>query len=302
MRHFDEIISLLSDDKASLASALLKTKVLLRRLGHPEIEPWINDELTGYRADARVPDYRIVGARLTGTLENMARRQTGVGLATWHLPDHVRENLCTAHLGQSVVELESFATAQEGTLASPVPPELYGILGQAYSGGHVTSARSVIGTTQIAGVLTEIRSRLLDFLLNLQDTMGDVPESDMKKAAEGINARELFNNTVIGANATIIVGSHNQTTVCNVAKGDLAALQKVLADAGIARDDLAALDHAIGEDGDTPHQTRQLGPRVGAWIGTMVQKAATGAWQIGIGAGGNLLASAIALYYGHPAP
>ncbi|AQH02716.1 hypothetical protein A9R05_27765 [Burkholderia sp. KK1] len=300
MRLFDEIVALLSDDKASLGSALLKTKVLVRRLGHPELDPWINSELTGYPNGVRVPEYRVVGARLTGTVENRAWRRTNVDLATMHLPDDLRETLCTAHMGQSVVELERFATAAEGTLASPVPPEICAILGQAYSGSHVTSAKSVIGTTQIAGVLTEIRSRLLDFILGLQDRLGDIPEEDMKKAAEGINAAEMFRNTVIGANATIIIGNHNHTTVTNVAKGDMRTLHQALADAGVSKADLEALDSAIGEDGETAQQTGRFGPRVAAWIGSMVQKAATGGWNVAIGAAGNLLATAIGHYYGQP--
>lgn len=299
MRQFDEIISLLSDDKASLASALLKTKVLLRRLGHPELEPWVSDELTGYPREGRVPDYRIVGTHLTGTVETVAQRRTGVTLPTMHLSTALRERLCTEHLGHSVAALEGFAAAKDGTVVSPVPPELYGTLSEAYSSGQITSARSVISSTQIAGVLTEIRSRLLDFLLNLQDTMGDVPEEDMKKAAEAINAREMFNHSIFGPNTTIVVGSHNQTTVSNVAKGDLAGLHKALAAEGVARDDLAALTDAIDKDGALPQQTRAFGPRVGAWIGGMVQKAATGAWQISIGAAGNLLATAIGAYYGN---
>ena len=42
----------------------------------------------------------------------------------------------------------------------------------------------------------------------------------------------------------------------------------------------------------------KFGPRVSAWIGKMIGKAAEGSWQIGLGAAGNLLAQAIAKYYG----
>ncbi|WP_250519214.1 hypothetical protein [Caballeronia sp. ATUFL_M1_KS5A] len=300
MRLFDEIVDLLSNDRASLGSALLKTKILMHRIGHKELDPWINDELNGYPADAVVPEYRIVGARLTGTLENIARRYSGVTLATLHLPEKVRENLCTAHLGHSVVELEGFATAKDGTVATAVPPELYGLLGQAYDGAHVTNARSIIGATQVAGVLVEIRSRLLDFVLNLQDKIGNIAEEDMKKAAEGINAQEMFNSAVFGANATIIVGSHNRASVSNVsAKGDVSHLHSALEASGVNPQDLEALDGAINADGDAPYRSKVFGPKVSEWMGKMVQKAATGSWQVGIGAAGNLLATALSGYYGH---
>ncbi|MGF7130538.1 hypothetical protein P3T40_002013 [Paraburkholderia sp. EB58] len=117
----------------------------------------------------------------------------------------------------------------------PLPPELYGILGQPYGNAHVVSAKSVIGSTQIAGVLIEIRSRLLEFVLNLQDKIGDVPEAELKKAAAGINTQGIFTSAIFGPNATIIVGNHNTTSVTNtINEGNIGELEKILLEAGVA--------------------------------------------------------------------
>ena len=299
MQLFDDIISLLSDDKGSLATALLKTKVLMHRIGHKDIDGWLNSELNGYPRGGAVPDYRIVSAHLTGTVENLARRYTNVTLATLHLPDDFRERFCTEHLGHSVAELQEFAVAKEGSVSSAVPPEFYGILGKPYDNAHVTSARSVIGSTQIAGVLVEIRSRLLEFVLNLQDKLRDVPEAELKKAAAGVNTQGLFTSAVFGSNTTIIVGNQNTTTVTNtINEGNIGQLEQVLREAGVAQDDLVTLNQAITDDGNAPKQTKSFGPKVAHWIGNMMQKAASGGWQIGVSAAGNLLSSAISHYYG----
>ncbi|WP_233875141.1 AbiTii domain-containing protein [Paraburkholderia adhaesiva] len=299
MQLFDDIISLLSDEKSSLASALLKTKVLMHLIGHKDIDGWLNSELNGYPSNGAVPEYRIVSAQLTGTVENMARRYTNVTLATLHLPDEFRERFCKAHLGHSVAELQEFATAKEGSVGSAVPPEFYGILGQVYDNAYVTSARSLIGSTQIAGVLVEIRSRLLEFVLNLQDKIGDVPEAELKKAAAGVNTQGLFSSAIFGSNTTIIVGNQNTTTVTNtINEGNIAQLEEVLREAGVPADDLVTLNRAISDDGDAPKQTKSFGPKVAHWIGNMMQKAASGGWQIGVAAAGNLLSGAISNYYG----
>lgn len=299
MQLFDEIISLLSDDKGSLASALLKTKVLMHRIGHKDIDGWLNSELNGYSRDGAVPDYRMVGAELKGTVENIARRYSNVTLATLHLPDDVRERFCRVHLGHSVAELQEFAVANEGSVSSAIPPEFYGLLGKPYEHAHVSSARSVIGSTQIAGVLVEIRSRLLEFVLNLEDKIGDVPEADLKKAAAGVNTQDLFTSAVFGPNATIIVGNQNTTTVTNtINEGNIGQLEQVLREAGVAQDDLVTLNQAIADDGNDPKQTKSFGPKVASWTGNMMQKAAAGGWQIGLAAAGNLLSSAISKYYG----
>jgi hypothetical protein len=299
MQLFDDIVSLLSDDKGSLASALLKTKVLMHRIGHKDIDGWLNSELNGYSGGGGVPDYRVVGAQLVGTVENMARRHTNVTLASFHLSEEFRERFCKAHLGHSVTELQEFAVAKEGSVGSAVPPEFYGILGKPYDNAYVTSAKSIIGSTQIAGVLVEIRSRLLEFVLNLQDKIGDVPEADLKKAAAGVNTQGLFASAVFGSNTTIVVGNQNTTTVTNtINEGNVGQLEQVLREAGVAQDDLVTLKQAITDDGNGPKHTKSFGPKVAHWIGSMMQKAASGGWQIGLSAAGNLLSSAISSYYG----
>ncbi|MBV8659046.1 MAG: hypothetical protein JO142_14565 [Burkholderiales bacterium] len=299
MRLFDEIVSLLSDDTTSLASALLKTKVLMHRIGHKDMDSWLNSELNGYPPGGDVPDYRIVGARLVGTIESVGWRRTNFTLASMHLPEDVRERLCTEHLGHSVTELQEFAVVKTGDVASPVPPELFGLLGKAYENAHVTSARSVIGSTQIAGVLVEIRSRLLDFVLNLQDKIGDVPEDELKTAAAGVNTQDLFKQAVFGSNTTIIIGNQNTTTVTNtINEGNAEQLEHVLSKAGVAQEDLTVLKQAIADDGNVPKQTKSFGPKVADWVGCMVKKAASGVWQIGVGEAGTLLSSTISSYYG----
>jgi hypothetical protein len=59
----------------------------------------------------------------------------------------------------------------------------------------------------------------------------------------------------------------------------------------------ADLQQAVENDGQ-PTNEGKLGPRVSSWIGGMVKKAADGSWGVGVSAAGNLLARAIAKYYG----
>jgi len=44
----DEIIEILSSDSGKLSDALIKTKVLLHKIGHKELVPWVDSELKGY--------------------------------------------------------------------------------------------------------------------------------------------------------------------------------------------------------------------------------------------------------------
>lgn len=56
MKLINEIIDTLSSDTGKLSDALIKTKVLLHKIGHKELVPWVNNELNGYPDRDSVPD------------------------------------------------------------------------------------------------------------------------------------------------------------------------------------------------------------------------------------------------------
>jgi hypothetical protein len=99
-----------------------------------------------------------------------------------------------------------------------------------------------------------------------------------------------------GDGAVINTGDNNYiNTNTSIQKGDLGTFQKRLLDMGIDPGDVEEISNII--------QTEQpnganLGPKTSSWIGEMVAKALNGTSKIGIGAAGNLLATAVKLYFG----
>ena len=65
---------------------------------------------------------------------------------------------------------------------------------------------------------------------------------------------------------------------------------------GVSEADIADLGRAMS-DGPNPASSG-FGPKVSAWMGRMISKAADGSWAIGTGAAGNLLSTALSKYYG----
>ncbi|CAN7808019.1 hypothetical protein [Paraburkholderia hospita] len=301
MRLLEEIVNLLSDKDGSLTDALLKTKVLMHRIGHKELADWVNDELNGYTSDRPVPDYRVIPIRLHGDVSNIAWRYPATQLPTAHLDKDVRERFRIEKLRQSVQVLEQLS---EGTdsLMRPVQPEFYALLAK---GGidpsfHIDRAWVQFEPTQIVNVLIEVRSRLLDFALNLQGELGDVTDDKMKEAAKGIDAPGMLASAVFGDNTTFVFGNNNATTITNaVNKGDFASLAKAFRDKGVSEADVAELKAAVDDDDPIAvAETKQFGPKIKMWMTTMTAKAINGVWGIGIGAAGNLLADTIGRYYG----
>jgi hypothetical protein len=298
MKLLDEIIDLLSDENGSLNAALLKTKVLMHKIGHAELAEWVNDELNGYGRDKTIPDYRITRGRVVGNVQNIAMIYNAMDLPTGHLPEKLRAHLERHEMNQSMTVLEELSKGQ-GTLRMPLEPAITIAIGEALAQGHwVQKGWVEMVPTQIKNGLAQVRARLLDFALKLQDELGEIREDDVKEAMSKADISAMFHGAVFGDNATVIIGNHNTMTVKNtVKKGDFESLIRLLQDNGVADADIVALQTAIHTDGTLTDPKAAFGQGVKAWMTKMLGKAVDASWQIELGIAGGLLTEALKAYY-----
>lgn len=304
MKIINEIMETLSSKDGKLSDALLKTKILLHKIGHKELVEWVNNELNGYSDLASLPPYRLIPAQVLVNASNIAYRVTSHPIPLLHLDDDYRESLQTAKMGQSLAVLEKFTEDPEGILQSPIPMEANGILGKGLSNGYrIERAWCQIGQTDITQILIEVRSRLLDFILGLSDELdGNMTDEEVKQKSTEIDAASLFNNSIFGDNTTIVVGSGNSQVVKNqVIKGDFSALSEKLRGHGVDETDIEELKTAISSDeSQMCLREKKFGPSVKAWLQKMLNKAVDASWQVELGVASSLLANALQNYYGWP--
>lgn len=298
MKILDEIIDLLSDEKGSLTAALLKTKVLMHSIGHAELAEWVNDELSGYPKDKPVPPYRVVGGRVAGNIQSMVMIQSNVNLPTMHLPKKLKDWLENHELREAMAVMEEMAQTKAGTsLHMPLSPEIGAQIDKAMDGYWVQKCWVEMQPWQIKNGINQVRSRLLDFALNLRDKLGGVEEQEVKVAAQKNDVPAMFHGAVFGDHAVVVIGDRNQTEISNVVKkGDFESLASLLVKNKVVEADVLDLKEAIAADGEPLHA--QYGERVKAWVGKMMGKALDGSWAIGIGAAGTLLAEALKAFFG----
>lgn len=299
MEIIDKLIDELTDKKIPLTDILIKTKVLAHKLKNEELKTWIESELKGYSDDS-LPEYRILGCQIIGTISNGFQRANNYPIPLVGLDQKLREEMLTVKLYQSISTLDEFVRNEKGgKLYMNIPPEMYGYLSRDFNGGFVIEyAKREIDRTQVLQTLTAVRTKLLDFFLKLNDELGD--SKDITTLTEGKSKQKvasLFHSTVFGDNTTIIVGDNNTQTVTNVKKSNFDSLEKHLLSNGVKKEDLNELKEYI--DNDDPNiNNKEFGAKVKGWISKMLTKAMDGSWQIGLGAAGNLLADSIGKYYG----
>jgi len=301
MKLIHEIIELLSSDTTSLNNALLKTKVLLYKLGEKDLIAWVNSELNGYDSVDNLPIYRVLGVSVMGNVSNLVYRYPNHPLPLAHLDKKLRQCLETTYLTQSVAVLESYAR-DESDLQVTIPPELYPSLSKGLSGGyHVENAWGKHSAGAILQAITEIRSRLLDFVLELSERIPEeLTENEMKEKSKEIGTSELFRNAVFGDNATIVVGNSNIQNIRNtIAKNDFEALAAELRKYHVKEEEITSLREALDADYGAPeHNEENFGKNVLNWISAMLAKATNAAWNINLGIASNLLTEALKAYYG----
>jgi hypothetical protein len=301
MNLIDEIVEMLSSTDGSLTGALLKTKVLLHKIGHEELVAWVNHELNGYPDSAELPEYRRLSAQVLANMTNGAWQATGHPVPLGHLTKEQRESLEIARMGQSLAVLEKMA-GKGKKLQAAIPMEANGLLSEGLASGFkIQSAWCETTTASLEQIFIQVRSRLLDFVLGLKGRLGeDVPNSEIKQRTGSIDTSGLFRSAIFGDNTTIVVGSHNTQRVTNISlKGNFDALAEHLQRYGVSGSDVAALKNAIGSDaGASELREKKHGPAVKSWLQKMLTKAVDASWQIELGVAGNLLSDALKNYYG----
>ena len=165
---YNDILSKLSDSSAPLQDVLLKLKILAHRLNNKNLTDFVNSELNGYQ-DSKVPKYRCIKGVLIGTVSNGYHIHKDTQLPTMHLKKHKLEDIELCEMPDSVGTLISYADAKDDNLNKIIPPELYGILSETYGNGYMVQRAYVpISNAQIKGILTSIRSTILDLIFAIE--------------------------------------------------------------------------------------------------------------------------------------
>lgn len=169
-----------------------------------------------------------------------------------------------------------------------------------YEGLHCVQAWKVLTAGSVHGVLDAVKTKVLDFTLELQkahpELMKDTDTQSDKPTHEEV--KNVFHTTIYGSVGAIANASSNFSQNVSIGTGDLRALKKLLKDAGVPDDAVAELETAMAEDQEESKGRGKLGARVKAWLGTLLVKAGSGTWHVALETASSLIPAAIAGYLG----
>ncbi len=295
--HLDDLIARLSDESQSITDILLKTKVLLADIEQPELVGWVNRELNGYPDAAELPAYRVVPAQVRANLIAMTFRVESHPIPLAHIEPEQREHLESSEVRDGLPVIEALVRKSGGRVQRPLPMEANGVLAKGLAEGvHINQAWVEIGDVHLANIPAQVRSRLLDFMLELRANVGrDVSTDKLKERSQELDMVGAFHGAVFGDNVTINLGSNIRQIVRNTKVTSEADLFATLKDVGVEPAELDELKKAL--DQDTSERGKPtLEGATGRWFTALLSKASVGALKIGANVVTSVVAAALTHY------
>lgn len=185
------IIDELTDSKVNLGSVLLKVQVLAHLLNNTKLKEWVYDESNGYKSSTDVPAYRIIPSIVKGNIIHGNAKYTDIQLSIHGIKDNYNVDLNEIRLRNSVAALENMLY-KEDNFSIPVPTGLYNAISKNYDSNYtsVISAGQVVSLNSVEGVISSIKSKLIQFMLDIADEIGEGEKIDIVKKKSKID--DLF--------------------------------------------------------------------------------------------------------------
>ncbi len=302
MTLLEDIQNAAIDRKSDLGTLLRKCKLLAARLNNSQLDNWVIWESNGYPSDVEIPNYRVWPLEVKGHFAGPFGAFTkNIQIPLALLPKNVRKSYEQYKCRQSIASIEAILEKDEGTGTLTISTgDLALALGtNVYEGQNCIQAWAECGRGHLVEVSNSVRNRILDFTLAVwkeAPTAGENIAGATEKLGAG-RITQIFNTTVYGGAANLVGSADSSLITFNIGIKDFTSLERVLRDNGVSGQDINELKLALGAEGEVQKKDG-YGPKVSAWVSKMMEKAADGSWNIGLGAAGNLLAQAIAKYYG----
>jgi len=269
-------------------------------MGEQDLAGWLNNEINGYSANVEIPEYRRIPSAVRVNCSNPGWRATNHPIPLSHLTAEQKASLEEMHMREALIELEELAKADK--IGRDIPMEVNGYLSRGLDNGFIVErAWCEANPASIRAILVQVRSRLLDFLLELKNKIGDeTSEAAMRDKASDIDTAGLFNRAMFGSNTTIVIGHHNvQDVTAITGADDFDRLEAILRSVGISSAEINSLQRTIDAE-KREGKKLSLGGRIGGWIADITAKAADGAMQTSVDQIFGVVVKAIGAYLGIP--
>ncbi|UID79500.1 hypothetical protein J3U96_03705 [Stenotrophomonas maltophilia] len=242
------------DSSIPLSDLLRKCTLLAARLQNDELRTWVASELNGYDSADELPPYRVATVVSKGHFSGPFQsglRNANIPLAC--LPHQFHEMLSHTHIQNGIAALESLVKNSDGgTLRELWNPDLVAHFGKdIYDGMNCMEAWKVIPVSAIVGVLDTVRTKVLNFAIDIEAAApeaGEAPPNVEPIAQERL--QQIFHTNIYGTVQNVANGSPGTTQTATSVHNESALfteLVKAISTSAADQDTIRRLTEAVEE-------------------------------------------------------
>lgn len=200
-----ELITDLAYDRITLNQGLTRAKIISSKIGDSNFSNWIKSELNGYSSDETLPNYRITQCDLKATINDFGALRV-IPIDASVLDEKIGGRVYTIHLTQDIDSLES-AIKEAGSeeIIFKMPHKLVSNL-SAMTRTHLIDAGKEVQKSQLRYVVSQTKQRLIDALIQLNETFPDFENSFITSAENKEKVQNIINNHIYGENINTNIG------------------------------------------------------------------------------------------------
>lgn len=287
-----------ADDSVSLSSVLRRCQILASRLSYTPFKEWVGNESNGYPPHVELPEYRVMhGVPSKADFIGPTHKVSNYPVPPNLLPDEeLRRLIGMMTLRDGVAEYEAMLTEAKGHPGGAIKNPWPGDMAQQLlhmQGMHCIEAWQELPMSAVAGMLSQIRNRLLAFTLEIEQSSPDLGERSATEH-ERQTVAATYQTIILGGSQTIVHGGRVEQHI-TIEQGDVAGLILALKDLGVPAGDIRSLTQALDEDRS---EGEPLGHKTQAWLADAGKQIAAGAWQVGVASASEVIAGAVRSYLG----
>ena len=288
------------DGTSNLTSLLRKCQILASTLGNQDFKRWVSCELNGYGDSEDIPQYRRLTADSVGTFSGYGGRiLRNQPIPMCNLPEEIAERLSAVSFTEGVGSIEHLLkNSKDGQLTSRWPSVVIARYQAKFIKNFVLmEAFMMVSRAEVAGILENIRNRILEFVLELGEKYPgkgfEKPERDVESGV----VQSVVNNYIFGNGNRVASGLNaSNDVIIEAGKGNWDMLSATLSELGLSTEDIDKLGSALKVE--PPIDEKHLGKSVSGWLGTVMAKIGKGSYDLSIGTAAGVIASAISRYCG----
>jgi AbiTii len=208
-----DIQSAAIDSNTDLATLLRKCKVLAARLGNQEFKMWVDNELSGYKSYNDLPEYRVSNVFSKGHFAGPFNSGiNNADIPLFCIPEECREMMSKSHMSEPIASIESLVSKNKsGSVQEPWNPDFVARVGRdIYTGMNCMQAWKVIPIGAIIALLSEVRNRILSFVLEIEAEDPKAGEAELNSTpVPQEKVEQIFHMTINGNVQNVATGSHD---------------------------------------------------------------------------------------------